>query len=291
MKICKNMWQLKIIQRSPLMQVFLRVGAANAKPFNRICKLKSDCCNEPMPCKNLQPDTFYTKHLLHHTPFTKTFFNKKHLYTKPIFLCFCVFLFSCLCFYVCVFVLICLCLLVCDCVGVFVSVGLCFCVVVFLFCVFVFVFVSVFCVCVCDFEYIAQSHCWNAERTVHTTFYHSWNAPYKAGSHLGDAKHNATRTFAQPLNCRTQSEQDIESQLKHPVQCAGQLRGLKSACRHSFNAIDTPNSSIKEPKRCAFKNLHVCVSLQWPAQKMYESCVLPEFGAIDPPNPVRRFTQ
>ena len=175
----------------------------------------------------------------------------------------------------------------------FVCVGLCFCVVVFLFlrfCVCVCV-----CVCVCCFEYIAQSHCWNAERTVHTTLYHSWNAQYKAGSHLGDAKHNVTRTFAQPLNCRTQSEQDIESQLKHPVQCAGQLLGLQSACRHSFNAIDTPNSSIKvkmcvEPKRCAFKNLDVCVSLQWPAQRMYESCVSPEFGAIDPPNPVRRFT-
>lgn len=133
--------------------------------------------------------------------------------------------------------LICLCLWVCDCV----------------------------CVCVCYFEYIARSHCWNVERTVPTTLYHSWNAQYKAGSHLGDAKHNVTRTFAQPLNCRTQSEQDIESQLKHPVQCAGQLLGLKSACRHSFNAIDTPNSSIKvkmcvEPKRCAFKNLDVCVS-------------------------------
>ena len=169
------MRQLKIIQRSPLMQVFLRVGAANAKPFNRICELKSDCCNEPMPCKNLQPDTFYTKHLLHHTPFTKTFLIR-NTFTPNRFFVF-------LCFFVFVFVFLCLC--VCVDLFVFVGLWLCWCVwfcgFVFLCgCVFVFAFLCLclcLCLCVCYFEYIAQSHCWNAERTVHTTLYHSWNAP------------------------------------------------------------------------------------------------------------------
>ena len=114
-----------------------------------------------------------------------------------------------------------------------VFVWLCFC-----FCVFVFVFVSVF---VCVTSSILPRATAGMQNTLYIRlFIIVGTLSTRRGATL--EMHNVTRTFAQPLNCRTQSEQDIESQLKHPVQCAGQLLGLKSACRHSFNAIDTPNS-------------------------------------------------
>ena len=249
------MWQLKSFNVPHWCKYFSALVLHARSPLTEYANWNLTAA---MSCRNLQPDTFYPKHLLHQTPFTKTFFYKKHLYTKPIF---CVSVFFCFRACVFMFVLICLCLWVCDCV----------------------------CVCVCYFEYIARSHCWNVERTVPTTLYHSWNAQYKAGSHLGDAKHNVTRTFAQPLNAIWTGHW-ITTETSSTMR--GAVAGIKIRLSPQFQC-DRHTKFIHQSENVR-RAKAVCIQkfrrVRF-AQKMYESCVSPEFGAIDPPNPVRRFIQ